>query len=123
MISWDGSSVPARYQNNVSAVHQYSGKETALWSFRILKDQKLTGLSLFQHTGSEAGITGQFQPSASVIQACPASFCPVNSEMHLLMAAKLSALISCSIRQASSAATSGFTPRLMSQPEIREWRS
>lgn len=48
MISWDGSSVPARYQNNVSAVHQYSGKETALWSFRILKDQKLTELSLFQ---------------------------------------------------------------------------
>lgn len=40
-----------------------------------------------------------------------------------LMAAKLSLLITCSIRQASSSAVFASTPRLISQPDKKLWRS
>ena len=40
-----------------------------------------------------------------------------------LKASKVSLLITCSMRQASSAATSGLTPRVTSQSEKRVWRS
>ena len=41
----------------------------------------------------------------------------------LRMASKLSALMTCSMRQASSAATMGSTPRLLSQAERKVCRS